>query len=153
MRAVLVALLFCMCGAPVWSEEPYWNMQTCDFCKTYNDQPGLLEHCRFEYHQTANGMLAVIYVDSAYWPKFTSMQVAQGAAHNRLMAGEAVTMCTHCSTINELFKAGTKIEPIRSADAFLTLFSASDSAVIAKIHAHAERCNEQNARDMAAAGQ
>ncbi len=152
-RFTIIGLtLMVVCAAVSFAQAPtsYWDMQSCDFCKTFNAQPGLFEHLRFEYHNTSSGMVGVIYIDPAYRDKFTAMLAGQRKVHNDLMSGKLVKMCEHCSAIEDLFKSGAKIEPILSEKLHVTVFSSDVPETIAKIHYHADRCRIQNEKDNAA---
>jgi hypothetical protein len=58
-------------------------------------------------------------------------------------AGKEVELCRFCASIGELMKLNAKAQHITTATGEIHLFTSDDPAVVAKIHAHADKAIEE----------
>ncbi len=50
-------------------------MEKCGFCKHLTEDAELLNHCVWEHHKIANGMISVTTVEKEYLPSFRTAMV------------------------------------------------------------------------------
>ena len=149
MKAIVTAaLLGVACWATaVWAESPQEaflaEMKSCAVCGVMAEKPELMTDMTWETHKIDNGMLCVASVPKDKLKEFTELhekmmkQVAQVKADSQ--QGKPVKLCSFCSSMGDLEKAGAKQQEIKTATGFISLFTSSDPTVVAKIHACADK--------------
>ena len=81
----LVAVVALIAGATVAGESDYHN---CGVCKTMMEEPGLMEHLKWEGRPIATGMVSVTKVEPAYEAAYERSHKKMMEAVARLEAGE-----------------------------------------------------------------
>jgi hypothetical protein len=146
VTAVALGLAACW-AAPVCAETPpekmLAEMKKCSVCKVMTEKPELMKDMTWESHKIDGGMLCVASVPKDKMKEFTALheqmlkQIEQVKADSQ--SGKAVALCGFCQGMGELEKAGAKQQHIQTATGFISLVTSQDPAVIAKIHAQADK--------------
>lgn len=148
--ATLVCCLLIVAGAvsaadPAAMKTPsgWFDMSNCDFCKFMLEDPDMLSHVTWETHRTKRGMLHITTVDPAYAEAYQKSNQAMEKLGTEMMTGKVdpaqVKMCGHCREFGQLLMSGVDMETIQGEQAEVTLITTTDPAMVAKIHAFAER--------------
>jgi len=124
------------------ADEPWFDLEKCDFCKEFAKQPGLLEHMKREYHDTKTGIVSVTYIEKDYEAAFEKVQAGIGHVVADKRAGKPVATCQHCAAIGDFYALGVAPESIKSEKCLIMIYSSPDAAVVAKLQDFAKKTNE-----------
>ena len=130
------------------ADKPWFDMENCAMCKNLIAEPGLLEHSDWENHKIDNGAVIVTTVDEEYLPAMKEASKKMQAVAEKLMAGEKHYLCGMCSAYGELYMSGAKVQSVETNHGFVEIFTSDDPATVAKIHAFADKNNEEMAKMM-----
>jgi len=122
------------------------NMEGCAICEPLMAEKGLMEHLHWGEHAFAAGLVMTCSVDPGHEQAYGRAGAKMQQAIERYMSGEAMKVCGQCASMKELAMAGAKIEEVQAAGAHLTIVSATDPKLVARIHAHCERTNAEMAK-------
>lgn len=124
------------------ADEPWFDLEKCQFCKAFAGQPGLLDHMKTEYHDTKSGIISVTYIDKDYGPAFAKAQDGIRQVVADKMAGKPVVACKHCTAIGEFYGMGIMSETIKSEKCIIVIYSSGDSTAVAKLQDFGKKSNE-----------
>ena len=136
-------------------DEPWVDLEKCQFCKAFASQPGLLDHMKTEYHDTKTGILSVTYLDKDYEAAFAKAQDGVRQVVADKMAGKPVVACKHCTAIGEFYGMGITSETIKSEKCIIVIYSSPESTAVAKLQDFGKKSNEafaEMAKKKASAG-
>lgn len=151
-KALCLALLFVMIavigavaedmkadmGGPKW-----FDMEDCEFCKHLMDDPHLMEHMTWEWHDISNGAMSIATVEPEYRESYMKAMGAMETLAKEMETGKRnpmeVKMCGQCQAYGMLVMGGAKAEYVQSAAADVSLITSNDEAMVKKIHDYAER--------------
>jgi hypothetical protein len=155
MLTVAVLTLPALAGEhPMATESGWFDLQNCEFCKNLTTDPGLLQHMTWETHKIENGMMYITTIDPHYRESYNKANQAMETLGTDMMSGKVnpmqVKMCGSCADFGMLMMAGAKMEMIQGEAADISLITSTNPDVVAKLHAHADRDNEEMAAMMAA---
>ncbi len=156
LAAALLVLAAPLAVAPLAraaDEGPWFDLVNCAMCKHLTAEPGLLDHMQWDTYKIAGGMLEVTRVEPAYAEAYGRLMAQMEQTGQRLMAGEQMHLCNACQSYGALMMGGAQMEQVKTADGTITLLTASDPAVVARIHAHTERTQKEYAAWVAEQGQ
>jgi hypothetical protein len=129
-------------GSSVFAEDAtdkmVAEMKKCDVCKNLAENPELMMSMGWETHKIDNGMLSVSTVPSKMKKEFDEVNgkmrhaIEQVAADAK--AGKEVHLCSFCSAMGELMKAGAKEQHIETNTGEIELCTSDNPAVVKKIH-------------------
>lgn len=140
MRIASVLILVLVAAVAFASDNAPWvDMENCPVCKNITAQEGLLENMTWEHHLTATGVMTVSTVKPEFQPQYAKAKAGMQKEIGRVMAGEDIKVCDYCTSISSLMMAGAKTENISTKACDIMLISSTDEAIIAKIHAHAQK--------------
>jgi hypothetical protein len=151
MKTSILVCCLALAATPLRAVDPaamktpsgWFDMTGCAFCKHLVENPQLLDHVSWETHLIKQGMLYITVVDPAYADAYVQANQAMETLGNDMMAGKidpaTVKMCGSCQEFGMLMMNGVNVEVIRGDAADVTLVTATDPQMIAKIHAFAER--------------
>jgi hypothetical protein len=132
----------------------WFDLENCAFCRHYLDDPGLLDHVRFECHKITAGAVMVTMVDPGWATVLDRATAAMEDLGSRMMDGSVdplgVKMCGHCMTLGQLRVAGAKVEVVDGDRADIVIITADDPEMVAMIHEFADRNAREQAELMAA---
>lgn len=114
--------------------KDWFDYHNCDFCKQWAAQPGLIAHARDEYRPISDGILWITYVENDFRDEFAKMQAAEDQVSRDLADGESVRLCQFCSRISDFSDHGVRIEMVAGSDAFVTIFTSTDTALVRSLH-------------------
>jgi hypothetical protein len=146
LAALLAAAVSSLAYAAA-GDDPMAEMKKCAVCKVMVESPELMESMTWECHKVDAGMLCLATV-----PK--DKKKLYDEIHKKMMAnvehvkaeqaaGRDVELCHFCSAMGELEKSGAKEETVDTATGSIYLVTATDPALVAKIHAHADQAIAQ----------
>jgi len=124
------------------ADEPWFDLEKCDFCKEIAKQPGLLDHMKTEYHDTKTGVISITYIDKDYETAFAKAQTGIRRVVEDKVAGKPVVACKHCTTIGEFYGMGIVPESIKSEKCIIVIYSSSDPAAVTKLQEFGKKSNE-----------
>lgn len=162
MKAIVLVTMLTL-AAPALAGDPHqhpmrtasgwFDLEGCSFCKNLVADPQLLHHMQWENHATASGALSIMMVDPQYRAAYDQAMTAMTSLGEKLHRGEVdpatVTLCGHCAAYGELMQAGATVEEIDGEAADVTLITATDPQVVAKIHEYNDRTNREMGELMA----
>ncbi|HDS02031.1 MAG TPA: hypothetical protein ENO22_13265 [candidate division Zixibacteria bacterium] len=128
--------------------KSWFDMENCAFCKNLIAEPGLLEHSDWENHKIDNGAIMVTTVEDEYLPAMRKVNANMMAVAEKLQKGEQLYLCGMCSAYGELWMSGAKIQTVETNHGYVEIFTSDDPEMVAKIHAFADKNNEEMARLM-----
>ena len=132
---------------PLRTASGWFDLEGCTFCKNLIADPQLLPHMQWENHATANGSLSITMVDPAYQASYDQAMASMTSVGEKMHRGEldpaTVKLCGHCAAYGELMQAGARIENIDGEAADVTLITADDPQLVAKIHEFNTRTNQE----------
>jgi hypothetical protein len=118
------------------------EMEKCEICKAMARKPELLQEMTWETHKIDHGMLCVATVPKEHAKEFAALHKAMLSnvekVKEELDRGQKVELCSFCSGMSELEKAGAKQEAIETATGAINLVTSEDPAIVNKIHAQAD---------------
>lgn len=141
-----VLLLAAAGGAADTEEKPWFDMVNCGFCKHLMDDPELLNHCTWEHHNVANGMVSVTTVEKDYLPSYRAAMARMEEVGKKMEQGEMVPMCGMCTAMGGLMMKGVKWENVPTQHGDVTVFTSDDPAMVAEIHAFTDKTNKELAK-------
>ncbi|MBD3258987.1 hypothetical protein GF377_11185 [candidate division GN15 bacterium] len=147
---VAVAVLALALVALAGDEKPWFDMETCSFCKHLIEDPGLLHHCDWEHHKISDGVLTVTTVEDEYLDAFNTAMANMEEAGKKMQSGEMLPMCGMCTAMGNLMMTGAQWESVTTKHGSVSVLTSDDPAVVEKIHAFADRTNDEMAKMMAA---
>jgi hypothetical protein len=125
------------------TEKMLADMKKCAVCNVMAEKPDLMKDMTWESHKIEGGMLCVASVPKEKMKEFAALHEKMLKQIEHVKAdsqqGKAVALCGFCQGMGELEKAGAKQQHIQTATGFISLVTSQDSAVVAKIHAQADK--------------
>lgn len=126
------------------SEDMAWHdMENCDFCKAWGEDPKLMDNMSHEQHLITNGVLTLMTVDDDYMDAFKKAGAANEKLGQKIMAGEKVAMCGSCQAMSSFFPRGARMEQIETKTGSIMLLTTTDTELITDMHKWAKRNNEE----------
>jgi hypothetical protein len=145
-----IAVVSLVASASPAAEPAWFDLENCAFCKHLGENPGLLDHVTWENHPIDRGLLMIATVDAEYREAYHDAMAAMEELGAKMQRGEidptSVTMCGSCLAYGALIMSGAKVETIETATGDITLLTADEPKLVAKIHAYAERNAEELAK-------
>jgi hypothetical protein len=141
----LVAILTCCLASAhaVTEKEMIAEMEKCAVCKHLALKPELMKDMTWETHKIDNGMLCVSTVPKEQMSAFEAMNKEMEAAVEEVKSaaqeGKPIEVCEFCAGWGELLKSGAKEKQISLTNGMIHMFTSDDPAVVAKIHAEADK--------------
>lgn len=124
-------------------EEMMAEMEKCAVCKHLAAKPELMKDMTWETHKIDNGMIVVSTAPKDKIDEFKALGKKMEAAAEEVKAadqqGNPVELCDMCASWGELMKAGAKEKQIELTNGSVHLITSDDPAVVAKIHAEADK--------------
>jgi peroxiredoxin family protein len=133
------AIAFLASGQLTAAEKPWLDVQKCAACAPYLAQPGLMEHANMAFYPVATGMLEVTTVPAEYEAAMKKAQSQCNEIVLQAQRGEKVYLCGMCTDLLKLSEEGAKIDQVDTAAGHILAVTATDPALIQKIHAHVDR--------------
>lgn len=134
----------------------WFDMENCVFCQNLTNQPGLLEHARWESLPISDGMMTVMTVEPAYADAMAKASAAMEATAARMHSGQMdmskVKMCGMCQAYGGVMMAGVQPEMVKGQVAEITLMRSTDPKVVEKLHEMARRSTDELAIMMGGTG-
>ncbi len=146
---IAAAILMALVGQTVSAGQQasgWLDMEGCAICAPLMAEKDLMQHMHWGEHSFATGLVMTCSVDPGHEQSYSRAGAKMQQAIERYMQGEAMNVCGQCASIKELAKAGAKIDQVEAAGTHLTIVSAADPQLIARIHAHCERTNTEMAK-------
>jgi hypothetical protein len=119
------------------------EMKKCDVCKNLADNPELMMSMGWETHKIDNGMLSLSTVPKDKKKDFDEVNGKMRRAIEQVKAdakaGKEVHLCSFCSEMAQLMKAGAKLQHVDTESGEVELCTSNDPAVVKKIHEMADK--------------
>jgi hypothetical protein len=119
------------------------EMKKCDVCKNLAENPELMMSMGWETHKIDNGMLSLSTVPKDKKKDFDKVNGKMRQAIEQVKAdakaGKEVHLCSFCSEMAQLMKAGAKQQHIETETGEIELCTSDDPAVVKKIHELADK--------------
>jgi hypothetical protein len=119
------------------------EMEKCAVCKNLAANPELMNAMTWETHKIDNGMLCVSTVPKEKKSEFDALNTKMKASIEQMKSdeqqGKTSELCELCKGMGELLKAGAKEKEISLENGSIHMLTSDDPAVVAKIHAEAEK--------------
>ena len=143
MRIVSVFFFVLMATVAIAGDDAPWvDMKGCPICMNVSSEEGLMENMTWEHHLTATGVMTLSTVKPEFQPQFARAKAGMKELLGKVVAGAEISICGYCTSISSLLKEGAKAENIVTKASDIMLISSTDEAMIAKIHAHAQKTIE-----------
>jgi hypothetical protein len=136
--SVLILILIAIV-ASAGENAPWVDMKNCPICKNVSSEKGLMENMTWEHHLTATGVMTVSTVKPEFQKAFEQAKARMQELLGQVVAGEKIQVCGYCTSISSLLKEGAKAENVITHAGDIVLISSTDEAMIARIHAHAQK--------------
>ncbi len=148
LAVFFAALLIC---AAVWSgdEKPWFDLETCAFCKNFNLGNGdyIVDHMKGDYHIMPNGFLAIMTIEDDYKDEFAKAgEGMKKVGEDMAKTGTVPQMCGHCTAYGELMMAGAASQEFNGDAAMAFMMTSDNPEVVKKLHAFAEKNNAEMAK-------
>jgi hypothetical protein len=119
------------------------EMEKCAVCKNLAANPELMNAMTWETHKIDNGMLCVSTVPKEKKSDFDALNAKMKASIEQVKAdeqqGKTPEICELCKGMGDLLKAGAKEKEIALSNGAIHMLTSDDPAVVAKIHAEADK--------------
>lgn len=148
LAVFFAALLIC---AAVWSgdEKPWFDLETCAFCKNFNLGNGntVVDHMKGHYHHMPNGILAIMIIEEDYKDEFAKAEEGmKKVIEDMQKTGTQPQMCGHCTTYGELVMGGVVEAQYNSEVAMAYTMTSDNPEMVKKLHAFGDKNNEEMAK-------
>ena len=153
MRRVVaptLLIVFLVVALIAADEKPWFDMENCGYCCVLMKNPELLPNTDWEHHKISNGVMSVTTVKEAYKKDWDEAMAAMIAIGKKAEAGEPVNMCGMCEAMGNLIVKGARMESVDTRHGNVLLLISNDPAVVADIHAWADKTNAEHAKIEAA---
>src|SRR3954465_15297911 len=129
--------------AEIDHEKMMAEMKKCAVCKNLAENPELMKNMSWETHKIENGMLSVTTSPKKMNKDLKAVSEKMHQAIEQVKAdekeGKEVHLCSFCSAMGELMKAGAKEQDIATKAGEIHLCTSDDPAVVKKIHEMADQ--------------
>lgn len=153
MRQTFILLLglILVLGVIAVAEDPQpmkkavaWiDTENCAFCKHLTAQEGLMDHMTWEYHDIANGCVAITTVDPGYKAAYIKANEAMEKVSKELESGQRTMaetpMCGLCTAFSGLTQAGAKFDHVQGANADIVVITSDKPETQKAIKEFSER--------------
>lgn len=123
------------------SETQWFDVEKCTVCKPMAENPSLLMGVKWETHKIENGVVMTAVAPEGMLKEFKS------CCKKMHQLGESVTadtpLCGFCQSFGMLMAEGAKVQEVGTGFGKLTIITSDDPAVVAKIHAHSDKTEEE----------
>ena len=138
-----VLLMAVSMGFAEGEEKPWFDMEKCAYCVHMNTEEGLMT----EYYDLKNGVLGVTTVEEEYMPAMMRVSEKMEKTSQSLMeSGETPYMCGHCEAYGGFMMAGVMPEEVMASAGLITVWTAEDPEMVAKLQAFAKKTNDEMAK-------
>jgi hypothetical protein len=141
--ALVVASASSAVAANDTEEAMMEGMKKCAVCKHLTDNPELMKNMTWETHKIDNGMLCVTTAPKEQRENFVNLNEKMHAEIEKVKAdqksGKEVQLCDMCADMGKLVEAGANEKEIQIPNGSIHMLTSSDPAVVAKIHANADK--------------
>lgn len=153
---VLAGAAFAGPDHPMRTESGWFDMEKCEFCRNMLADPGLLPHMTWENLKTTDGMVQIATVQPEYAASYAKCMQAMNTLGNDMSSGKRnpteVKMCGSCAAFSQMMMEGVTYETIDGEAADVTIITADDPALVARIHEYCDRNNSEMALLMGGGG-
>ncbi len=144
--AIFAGNLFSQEKEQAESEKPWFDMEKCAFCKSLADEPGLMEHMNYEYHEMPNGILSITIIDEGYHDAYMRvMDAMQKTAEEIGKTGKLPYMCGHCEAYGRFMMAGVEERYYQGDLADIHMMMSDDPEMVEALHEFAARAMKEMA--------
>lgn len=135
----------------IWAgdEKPWFDLETCAYCKNFNLGNGnyIVDHMKGHYHTMPKGFLAIMTIEEDYKDEFAKASEAMTkVGEDVAKTGVVPQVCGHCATFGELLMAGAASQEFNSDVAMAYMMTSDNPELVTKLHAFAEKNNEEMAK-------
>jgi len=124
-------------------EEPWFDMQNCEFCKSLTENPQLMNNMSWEHHKISNGLASITRVKAEFVGSYKEAQQKMRAVGDKMMRGEQVNVCNMCKSLGEIYNSGAKRDLVESDNIFVWVTTSDDPETVKMIHAWGERTTKE----------
>lgn len=146
----MIMAIAIICTAALFADEkPWFDLETCAFCKNFNLGEGnyIVDHMKGHYHTMPNGFLAIMTIEEDYKDELAKAHEAMAkVGEDMAKTGTAPQMCGHCTTYGELMMTGAATQEFNSDVAMAYMMTSDNPEVVKKLHAFAEKNNTEMAK-------
>ncbi len=148
MRAIvtvvfLIAGTIILAGIASGEDKPWFDMQNCELCKVYMEDPMLMPNMQWEEYETNNGIVSITTVNEKFLPSLRTSHAKMMKNIERLEQGDTLYICGMCTEMGRLMELGAKFEYFETERGYMSLFTAEDPKLIAAIKAMSARGKEE----------
>ena len=138
--AVLVtSLLASFAFAQDQKEKPWFDMENCDICKHMVDHQHLMLKVKWATYKIDNGFMSISVVPEDLRDEMDQVKDAMNKAISKVVAGEQLEMCQHCTGYGTLMAAGATLQELDTVGGEVGLFTSSDADVVRQLHEFADK--------------
>lgn len=120
-------------------EKPWFDMENCEICQHMAKHQKMMAKIKWGIYKMDNGFCAVSVIPEDFKSTMEEVKAGMQGTISKAMSGEKVEMCGHCSGYGELIMAGAKMQEFETVGGEVTIFTASDEEVVAKLHEFADK--------------
>ena len=147
----LITALLLLCLMAVFAEtveEPWFDMENCDFCSMMSKE--LVANMTWDQYDVSNGLLILTRVKPEYKQEYLDAMKKMEQLGLDMMAGKKtdVKMCRHCQYYGEMMEAGAKFEHIATDVGDIDLITSDNEEILKMIRTYAKNNDEAMARMM-----
>lgn len=147
--AMLLALTLICLASWAGDEKPWFDLETCAFCKNFNLGDGnyIVDHMKGHYHTMPNGFLCIMTIEEDYQDELAKAgEGMKKVIEDMLKTGTLPQMCGHCTAYGELLQSGAVEQQFNSDVAMAYMMTSHNPEVVKKLHAFADKNNVELAK-------
>lgn len=154
-----VAALMLFVGTPAHGDHhnegvqrvgAWFDAHECAICKHLGEKPELMQAMRWETHLLKNGMMMVAVAPEELRAEYAACCKSMKNASEEIADGaEAESICGYCDSFTELVHDGAVLQELVTAVGSVTLVTSDNPSMVEKIHVHAKRTQEEEAKLLA----
>ena len=141
--SILLLLAPTILAAPAYTETRWYDLENCAYCRNLTRDEHLLDHVTWESHLISDGALTVTVIDPAHEESYRRAMAAIAELDRKVKSGEvdptSMKVCGRCQAYGQLVTSGVKTETVVGEQAEITLVTADDPELVARIHEFVKR--------------
>jgi hypothetical protein len=140
---VLAVTVLLLAGTASGGDKPWFDMEKCELCKVFMEEPILMASMNWEEFEVYNGTVSVTTVKKEYLPAYRTAHKKMMKNIDRLEQGDTLYLCGMCTEIGRLMELGAVYEYFETEQGSVSLFTAAGPEVIAAIKAMSVKGKEE----------
>ncbi|MCZ6766448.1 MAG: hypothetical protein O7D32_05900 [bacterium] len=146
-RIALLTMVVLLVGVASMAGETAWfDMTSCDMCKSMSSTEGLMDHMTWNQYDLSNGVISVTTVEPAYLDKYRAAHAEMGKAMESMEKGEKTSLCGSCTYLGMCMQKGASHDYVETETGDIFIVTASNPELVAELQTWAKRNREEMAK-------